>query len=84
MLDRWTANLGQLKRPLTEYCFVCEEHFSIEDVFHSNGILLSDGTVHPTERIVSKLRPNAIPIVTENYSESPMLNMNLLQQIRQI
>ncbi|XP_018366006.1 PREDICTED: uncharacterized protein LOC108763141 [Trachymyrmex cornetzi] len=69
LLDRWTANLGQLKRPLTEHSFVCEEHFSIEDVFRSNDVLLSDGTVHRTERIIPKLRQNAIPIVGKNYSE---------------
>lgn len=51
LLDRWTSNLSQLKKPLTEYCFVCKKHFSIEDVFHSNDILLSDDTVHRTERI---------------------------------
>ncbi|EGI62251.1 hypothetical protein G5I_09440 [Acromyrmex echinatior] len=22
LLDRWTSNLSQLKKPLTEYCFV--------------------------------------------------------------
>ncbi|XP_018392764.1 PREDICTED: uncharacterized protein LOC108771863 [Cyphomyrmex costatus] len=77
LLDRWTAILGQLKRPLTEYCFVCEEHFSIDDVFHSNDILLNDGTVHHTKKIVLKLRPNAIPIVAENLTGDDCDDINM-------
>lgn len=61
MLQQWRMNL-ELKRPLTEHCFICEDHFNDDDIIRWVVSLLTDGTVHRSERGVPKLKNGANPI----------------------
>lgn len=58
------ADLKNLRKPFTENCFVCEDHFD-EDIIRFDECQLKDGTMHRLRRGKPKLRETAIPVITK-------------------
>lgn len=65
MLHQWTQILKSLRKPLTENCFVCEDHFDEDNIIRFYECQLKDGTIHRLQRGKSELRKNAIPVATK-------------------
>lgn len=65
MLHQWAQILNNLRKPLTENCFVCEDHFDEDNIIRFDECQLKDGTIHRLQRGKPKLRKTAIPVATK-------------------
>lgn len=69
MLEKWTHNLGELKKPLSEDCYICEDHFCNEDIVRCDETILVDGSTYRSQRTIPKLKETAVPLTRQETND---------------